>query len=139
MTEIPDNTVTQKDLELWYEMDKQIKALKGQEMLLRLKIFKGKFVDPKEGTNSVDLPDGFVLKGKRTINRDVDAAALATLREQFRDAGINVDELIRYKPELKVGEYRTLTAEQMLIFDQALVIKDGAPALEIMMPKRRSA
>lgn len=138
MSQLPENAVTQADLAAWYEMSEQIKALKGKEMLLRQKIYKGLFHDPKEGTNSVDLADGYVLKGKRTINREIDPGALQALREKFTEAGILTDELVQYKPSLKIKEYRTLTEEQMHLFDQALIIKDGAPALEIVLPKRRS-
>lgn len=137
MSLLPENAVTQADLAAWYEMSKQIQELKGKEMLLRQKIFKGLFKDPKEGTNSLDLPDGYVLKGKRTVNREVDPGSLQAMREEFAKAGIVTDAVVQYKPSLKISEYRTLTEEQRKLFDQALIVKDGAPALEIVLPKRR--
>jgi hypothetical protein len=136
MSDIPKNEVTQIDLETWYKLDQQIKDLKSHEVLLRRKIFGGLFTDPVEGTNSHALPDGAVVKGKRVISRTIDIGALNALREQFAVAGIRADELVKYTPELKVSGYRELTAEQQHLFDQALVIKDGMPGLEIVIPKR---
>lgn len=138
MVEIPKNEVTNKDLEQWYLLDKQIKALKASEVLLRQKIFNGMFLEPKEGTNSFELPDGAVVKGKRVISRTIDIGALNALREQFAVQGIMVDSLVKYTPELKLSGYRELTEEQQHLFDQALVIKDGMPGLEIVIPKRKS-
>ena len=67
MVSIPENQVTQQDMERWYTVQEQLSKLKNEEQLLRKKIFTGMFHDPVEGTNSVDLGDGFVLKGKRVI------------------------------------------------------------------------
>lgn len=136
MSEIPKNEVTQADLETWYNLDKQIKDLKTHEVLLRRKIFNGLFAEPVEGTNNHKLPDGAVVKGKCVISRTIDIGALNALREEFAKAGINADSLIKYTPDLKVKEYRELTAEQQHLFDQALVIKEGMPGLEIVIPKR---
>lgn len=136
MVNLPENQVTQKDLETWYMVQEQLTKLKAQENLLRTKIFKGMFQDPKEGTNSVDLPDGYVLKGKRVINRTVDDAAFRASIEELAKNGIATDQIVKYKPELVTSEYRKLTAEQMNLFDCVLIVKDGMPGLEIVKPKR---
>lgn len=137
MTEIPANTVTPEELALWYEMDQQLSKLKAQEMLLRMKIFKFYFPTPVEGTNTFSLPDGYALKGVHGINREIDIAAAKVLAEKFVEAKIAVDALIQWKPSLSIKEYRTLTAEQMHLFDQCLTIKPGAPALDIVLPKTK--
>ena len=142
MTTIPENTVTQEDLSQWYQLQEQLKKLKAAEMLLRIKIFKGMIKDPKEGTNTVPLAEGWVLKGKHVINRDVDQAALAvntavdpaTHMSRLSANGIHVEQLIKWKPELITKTYRTLTAEQQQIFDECLIIKEGSPQLEIILP-----
>jgi hypothetical protein len=51
-------------------------------------------------------------------------------------AGINVAALVKWKPELVLKNYRELTDEQKLIFNDCLVIKDGSPALEIVLPAK---
>ncbi len=136
MVNIPENQVTQKDLEQWYKIHEKLTKLKNEEQLLRTKIFKGMFHDPKEGTNSVDLADGYVLKGKRVINRTVDDAAFKSSIEELAKNGIPTDEIVKYKPELVTSAYRKLTEEQIQLFDTVLIVKDGMPGLEIVKPKR---
>lgn len=136
MVEIPQNTATQADLEEWYIVQAELKKLKNKEMLLRQKLFGFHFPSPEEGTNTVPLAQGWVLKGKYTISREIDPGALGALKEPFQQAGINVDKLVQYKPSLVLKEYRTLTAEQCQLFDRALIIKPGSPALEIVLPAK---
>jgi hypothetical protein len=136
MTEIPENEVTQADLYEWFNTQAELARLKSKEALLRSKVFKGFFKDPKEGTNKAPLGDGYELKATHVINRSVQKPVLTTLTETLRTAGIPVDDLIEWKPELKVGAYRKLSEEQLKLFDQCLVIKPGTPALEIVKPKK---
>lgn len=137
MTEIPENTVTQADLSAWYEMSQQLKTLRAKEMLLRKKIFDNAFPDPKEGTNNFELADGYMLKGKYELNRDIDQGALDALKDTLREKGINPDVLVKYKPSLSIREYRQLTEEEHKLFDQCLIVKPGSPSLEIVLPKRK--
>lgn len=139
MVEIPENEVTQADLSQWYTMQEELKKLRAAEMLLRQKIFKAFFPVPSEGTNNHELSDGWMLKGKHTINRDIDPGAFQVLRKQFEDAGIHPDALVQYKPSLVKREYNMLTEEQRHLFDQALIVKPGSPSLEIVLPKKRAA
>jgi len=136
MTNIPANTVTQEDLAEWYRLQDELKRIKASEMLLRQRIFGAYFPSPVEGTNSAPLADGWVLKGKHTINRDIDPGALGAMKEQFAEAGISADALVQYKPSLVLKEYRTLTEEQRQLFDQCLIVKPGSPALEIVLPAK---
>lgn len=136
MTAIPEDTVTQEDLNEWYRLQDQLKKIKASEMLLRTKIFKFFFKEPAEGTNNHPLAEGWVLKGKYTINRDVDPGELGARRPMLAENGINADVLVQYKPSLVLGEYRKLTAEQQKLFDACLIIKPGSPALEIVLPAK---
>jgi hypothetical protein len=88
---------------------------------------------------------GAVMKGGYVINRTVDVGALDALRKMVADEQLNpdnkmptlkLDQLVKWKPEVAISEYRKLTEEERLRFDQCLVIKPGAPSLEIMHPKR---
>src|SRR5690606_18346745 len=127
---------TQADLERWYIVQEELSKLKNEEQLLRQKIFKGMFHNPEEGVNTIPLADGFVLKGKRVINRTVDEAAFKSSIEELAKHGIRTDEIVRYKPELVISAYRKLTEEQRHLMDTVLIIKDGMPGLEIVKPKR---
>jgi hypothetical protein len=140
MTQIPPNAVTQEDLNSWDALQKQLGALKSAEMLLRMKIFKGLFLNPVEGTNSIPLgTEGWVIKAKYPINRKPDVALLTARAVELRAAGIPLDSVIRVVPELATGEYRKLTEEQRKLLDQVMEVKPGAPALEIVLPKRATA
>lgn len=136
MTTIPANAVSQEDLAEWYRLQEQLKKIKASEMLLRQKIFGAYFPSPAEGTNSAPLADGWILKGKHTINREIDPGALGALKTRFAEAGIRADDLVQYKPSLVLKEYRTLTDEQHQLFDQCLIVKPGSPALEIVLPAK---
>lgn len=136
MTSIPNNAVSHADLAEWYRLQEELKRIKASEMLLRQKIFGAYFPSPAEGTNSAPLADGWVLKGKHTINREIDPGALGAMKEQFAQAGIAADSLVQYKPSLVLKEYRTLTEEQRQLFDRALIVKPGCPALEIVLPAK---
>lgn len=144
MTTIPENEVTQADLSEWYRLKDQLASVKAAEMLLRTKIYKGLFKDPKEGTNSLPLAEGWVIKAKRVINRDIDLASLnvnsivdpATQMSRLSSHGIHPEQLVKWKPELVTVAYRALTAEQMEIFNECLTIKDGSPSIEIVLPAK---
>lgn len=122
-------------LNKWYILQQQLRELREQEADLRAKLFNNFFIDAQEGTNSHTLPDGYILKGKRVITRSIDKGALNASLEGLRAVKINVDEVVDWKPTLKMSAYRKLTPEQQKIFDQVLVVKDGAPSLEIVAPK----
>lgn len=128
--------VTAEEMSQWYAMQEQLKKLKASEMLLRQRIFGSYFPDPSEGTNTAPLSDGWVLKGGYKIERKLDVGALGAMREQFTEAGISVDALVEYKPELRIKPYRELTAEQMALFDRCLIIKPGAPSLSVELPAK---
>ena len=120
----------------WYECREQLRILQEREKALRLEIMSKVFPEAKEGVNSFPLEDGYVLKGTKVITRKVDEASLLAIAEQLASSGVSIDSLIRYKPELSVREYKKMNEEQRMIFDQALIIKEGLPQLEIVLPKR---
>ena len=138
MTIIPTNTVSAEDMAEWYRLQEELKKVKAKEMLLRTKIFAFYFPAPTEGTNTHTMADGYALKGKYTINREVDLGAFTALREQLGKAGILPDSMVQFKPSLVLSQYRELTEEQVHLFDQCLIIKPGSPALEIVLPKKRA-
>jgi len=137
MTTVPANTVTMEDMVEWQKLQAQLAKIKAAEMLLRRKIYDSMFVTPKEGTNTMSLSQGWVLKGKRVISREIDLPVLQAFAVEngpLHQIGVRADDLVDWKPVLKIAAYRSLTAEQVAVFDQCLTIKDGAPGLEIMLP-----
>ena len=137
MTKLPTNVVTEDDLIEWDRLKKELQAVKAKEILLRMKIFNFYFPEPKEGTNSIPLAEGWVLKAVAGYDRKVDIGAWPAIQAALREAGITHPEaLVKYDPLLVVSEYRTLTEEQLHIMDQALIIKPSSPQMEIVLPKK---
>ena len=137
MALIPEVVVTMQELIEWDELQKQMKALKVKEMLLRQRIYKHFFQAPVEGTNKHALNGGYILNAKRVVDRKVDLGTLQALSAEgalFQQKGINANMLIDWEPKLKLKEYRALSDERRAIFEQALIIKDGSPQMEIVLP-----
>lgn len=137
--------VTPADLATWFKKKAQLAKLKGEEAMLRSRIFKFYFPAPTEGSkdNKVPLNDGTgaILQADHVINRTVDEQQLDGLKEAMFAEGSNLPQLdltklIKWKPELNKTEYNKLTLEEKQIFDRCLVIKPGSPQLEIKIPKR---
>lgn len=138
-------TVTAADLATWYGLQKKLAEVKSAEALLRGRIFKHFFPVPVEGSkdNKHPLNDGTgaILQATHVINRDVDAAQLDALREAMFAEGSNLpqlelDKLIKWKPELVKSEYNKLSNDERAVFDRVLIVKPGSPQLEIKIPKR---
>lgn len=150
-TELPPVTVA--DITNWYNIDKQLKALKGTEAMLRTRIAKFFFPTPTEGSKDNKYPmnkinpadtSGAILQMDYTINRNIDEAQLAALKDAINAEGSNLpkellqvlERVIKWKPELNKGEYNKLDAETKLLIDRVITAKPGMPGLEVKIPKR---
>ena len=134
MVNLPPITATFEDIAEWERLKDELTRIKQQEIALRRKIF-GAFFTVEEGTEYRPLGNGYRLKAIAKLDRNIDIAHFDTMRPQFKDAKINPDDLVKYKPELVLSEYRKLTKEQQHLVDLTLIIKPGAPTLEIVAPK----
>lgn len=127
--------VDQSDLAQWFTLKKRIEADKKSETLLRTKIFRFFFPTPKEGSNKAFndelLGANFRITATLPVTRDIDEGAFDALKPKFAEAGIDLNKLIKYKPEVSIRQYRVLSQEQRALFDQCLVIKDGSPQMKI--------
>lgn len=139
---IPEREVTLAHLKEWYEIKQQLDELKNKEVVMRQFITAGLFPEPTEGTNTHPLNDGTgaVAKMTHVINRKVDEDLYDELEKSLQTDNnlprLDLTKLVRWKPEVSIKEYRTLTEEERHLFDQALVIKPGMPGLDIMIPKK---
>jgi hypothetical protein len=136
--------VTPADLVTWFKLKAKLAKIKGEEAMLRSRIFKFYFPTPTEGSkdNKVPLNDGTgaILQADHVINRTVDEQQLEALKEAMFAEGSNLPQfdltkLIKWKPELAKTEYNKLTTEEKQIFDRCLVVKPGSPQLDIKIPK----
>lgn len=121
-------------LEEWFLLRDKLKEIREKENALRMKIFHSAFPDPVEGTNKLELSDGYVLKVVYPITRKIDVAVLDSIKEQLAENHIKIDKLVKWEPELSVKAYRTLDKEELALFDQCLIIKEGSPQMEIVLP-----
>lgn len=132
-------TVTEGEISAWYKLAAKLKEVKGLEIVARKRIFGFFFTDPKEGTNKHPLENNYVLVGKYGLNREVDKGAMTSLLPKMRELGVNTDSLFTVKYSLSKSVYNTLSKEQKHLVDQALLIKPGSPALEVVLPAKFKA
>lgn len=112
------------------------RVILAQEAELRKQVFAAFFDTPSEGTNTVDLPNGWKLKGVYKLDRKVDESSLDAVKEGMRvEMGVNPDPLVKYTPSLVKSKYNGLTQEQKNFFDAALTIKPQSPTLELVQPE----
>ena len=140
----------------WAEKSEQLKALKEAEMELRNDIVQFFFPNGlKEGTNEAELPEGWELNVKGSINRKIDVAVVNQVKQEAAEKyEIDFGEAIKYKPELDLPMYRELQKQVELqpegekrdrakailaLFDSLLIISDGSPQVELKAPKRPKA
>lgn len=121
-------------LQRWYSLAKQLKKVKEEEMALRIAIRDMAFPQLKEGANSFEFKPGWVLKNTHKLNRTIDETVLEAVRGELPHVAFN--NLIQWKPELRIKHYRELTETDRQVFDEALVIKPGSPAFTIVEKKK---
>lgn len=148
-TDEAPHDVTIEEIIEWERCAKELAELKEKELDLRKMIFDGIFHDPVEGVNSHDLAHGYKLKGTHKLSRKIIESKVADLKKAVSDPyddPFEVDivtrvknklsSLIKYTPSLVQGEYKKLSDEERLCFDNCLEIKPGTPALKIELSKR---
>ena len=126
----------QAELTRLEELKEQIARLTVEEKQLRTKLFGEMVPNPVEGTNTVPLANGYVIKWTFATNRSVDKAALPTVREMLEAKGVNADDLFRMKPELNVSAYKKASSDTIKILSLCVTEKPGLPSYEIVLPKR---
>lgn len=124
-------------LQEYLRVNKEAGILADKAKKLRLEIAKLAFPNPREGSNTLALGNGYKLKVEHKINRRIDVAALTMFKDTFEGADIKVDDLVRYKPELTVGNFKKLSEEKQRIFGQCLTITEGTPTVELVEPKAK--
>lgn len=118
----------------WDKAKQLLEQIKERENLLRKEIFALAFPTPKEGSNTLDIGNGYKLVGEYKINRTLDIAAFDQARESMVDLGIDPRELVKFTPELIIGPYKKLNPDQMKLVDFCITSKPGLPGLSIKPP-----
>lgn len=149
MTKEPHTVLTEKgkttfesdkkeSLFAWYDLQARLKEMKKKESKLRNLVFSYYFPNPDEGVNTFELEDNYVLKGKHSLTRSLDDAKFRASLEEIRQAGIIPETLINYRPSLVKKAYVRLTDDERKYFDRFLIIKNGSPTLEVVLPAKNN-
>lgn len=125
-----------KKLKLWQEKVTELALLKEEETNLRKELFNLYFVDPQEGTNTVELSNDWVLKGTHKLTRKIQEDKLPEISKQPGMRAV-LKNVLKYKPSLDKKEYEKLPDDKRNLFDNCLVISPAMPSLSIVLPKRR--
>jgi hypothetical protein len=133
-------------LTAWQTAQMALKAAQIAEVNLRRLIFEMCFTDPKEGMNTLDLGLGYELKADNKFNYTLDKVKIGAVLDAIEALGergtLISERLVKFSPQIAVGEYRKLSAEDASatdkqiksLIDGVLTVKPGLPALEIKAP-----
>lgn len=111
--------------------------IKTKESANRAMLIDTFFPGAGYGSNSLDVDDGRTLTVTMGQTFKVDDTMLDAIREPMREQfGVNVDAIVRWKPELNKVVYDSLSEEERQFFAQCLTIKDDSPQLKITEPTR---
>lgn len=140
----PDDAFNDKSAE-WMEVSARIGVDKAREIILRNELIAA--IYPKGnvpvGTNNHSVGEGWVVKVVGKLNTKVDETLVAETRaliEAKIKAGevpaFDLDDVIKYKPELSITGWNALTAEQQHLVRNCVTFTPGQAGLEITKPKR---
>lgn len=112
------------------------------EMLWRLKVADDCFPEhAEEGTETLELGEGWKLTAAFKNSYKVDEATIRDDLQKVSDLGAAYGEavkgLIKYKPEVSVTVYKTLSDEIKDIINNSLTIKPGVPTLKLIEPNAK--
>lgn len=133
--------LTKDILERWQKAKAQAEYWAATERELRNEIFATGFPQPKEGTNSLTLPNTWTLKAVHKMNYTLekDVAKLKPIMASLIQSGlverVIANRLVTFEPKLSVSEYKKLPDAAVKLFADVLTIKPGAPSLELVPPK----
>ena len=121
----------------WERATKALSEAKNYEMNLRKYIMGKLFPDAKEGTNNLELGNGYKLTAVVKFNYKFENNdKVQEMIMEFERIGSDVSaRLVKWKPEPSITEYRKLTGQYKAIADAAIIITDATPSLEIKAPK----
>jgi hypothetical protein len=124
-------------LAAWQDAATEAKLAVDRERELRLMAFKRSVPEPIEGTNTLTLGNGYVLKAVHKLNYSVSSKPepLAALHDALtRMGGEIASKLVRWKPEISGTNYKLLDEMNRQIIAPLVTIKPGLPELSILAP-----
>lgn len=144
------DTMSQDDLLVMHESLKaRVTALKEEELELRKYIVNRAFPTKVEGTNTLELGNGYQLKSVVKYNynladNDTVERTLDKIAKVGNSGAFIVDRLVSWHADFKLTEYRNLVeaapasqdAQEILsLIGEMLTVTEAAPTLDIKAPK----
>jgi hypothetical protein len=129
----------------WEKAKKALDRAKDAENKARAELVAAAFPNGlDEGTNTFNLEGKWNLKISGVVDRKVDAPALPAVLERMKlkFPDIDTSDLVKYKPEISVKEYKELVKREpkaAKLFDNALIIRgtgETSPQVKIEESKR---
>lgn len=135
----------------WQELKDQLAKIKDEELEFRKYIVSRAFPQKEEGTNTLELGNGYELKAVVKFNykladNDIVEAGLSRIAKIGNEGAFIADRLVSWHPNFLVSEFRTLqenadkgSGEARAILKEVesfLTITDAAPTLNIKEPKK---
>lgn len=115
----------------WVEADKQRAKWVTEEMNLRKEVAAALFANPVEGAgNKTRIGHGKAIQMTHKINRTIQQAEHDELRKKDNIAPL-IAAVTKYKPELKVREFKALSDEDRNLIAPMITEKPGSPELEM--------
>jgi hypothetical protein len=123
----------------WYELQTALKKIKDEEMQLRKVLFTQYFPHPTVGTNKLDLPDGYVLEGKYTLDYklDIDDFKKICVSPKALDVGLEFEDVVDLKEVFNATRYKQLAPELQSVISEAVTVKPACPTLAIVKKKEQ--
>ena len=126
------------DVQKWAAVAAEGKALVALERELRAALVAKYFPAPTEGTNVIDVGQGYELATVISSNFKLDGEqtklALARICRADPAGPVLADRLVKWTPELRVGEWKKLPPKLAKMIAAALTIKPATPTLELRAP-----
>ena len=124
----------------WEDTKVALESAKNVEMEQRKKVVAFAFDPTKEkGTERIPLENGYELKAVKKLNYNVDQDKVNAVLDKFEaldeQSKFVSERLIKWKADLSITEYNSLTEKQKAVIDECITTSDGAPTLEIVPPK----
>lgn len=130
----------------WQDAVKALAAAKDAEAALRKEVLKEAFdfdADDREGTQNVELGNGYKLKAvfklNRRLNNQDDAVdkVLTKIEKSGAEGQFLADRLVKWKPELSLSEYKKCPDKFKKLLDEVMTASPGTPSLELVVPKSK--
>jgi hypothetical protein len=130
-----------------YEKANKLAAAKASEAVARSRVRDLLYPDgwDWEGTDKYQLPGGWVLEFKRTINVGIDKAQLPSIKEAIEALPVDPDsgecasmDAISYRPDLSMSKYRDMRPDAKKLLSEALTFTPGSPGIKTEPPKQKA-